>query len=123
MWNSNTPLWRQLVQPATDYGWGSLSQGGVTGIGGDGQVLICLWGEAMGEQRDTGSWRFPNCAVALRVSRVKSLRQTAESTKKLNFNVAGTTYKFTLYKKELLLQQKMVVPYIFDLIYKCEKML
>ena len=78
VWESNAPLWRQLVEPAADDGRGSLGQGGVAGVGGDDQVLVGLWGEAVGGQGQVadGGWRFSHRAVTLRVSGVKSLRQT-----------------------------------------------
>lgn len=71
-------MWRQLVQPATDDGRSSLSQGGVAGVGGDGQVLIWLWVEGVNGQGEAaqGGRSFSHGAVTLRVSGLKSLRQT-----------------------------------------------
>lgn len=75
---TNAPLRRQLVQPAANDGRGSLGQGGVTGVGGDGKVLVGLAGEGVVGQRKAaeGGWSFSHSAVTWRVPGVKRLRKT-----------------------------------------------
>lgn len=70
-------MWRQLVQPAGENRRGSLGEGGVAGVGGDGQVFVSV-GEGGGRQGEAagGERSFTYSAVTLRVSGVKCLRQT-----------------------------------------------
>lgn len=77
MSKSYAPLRRQLVQPAADDGRGSLVQGGVAGVGRDGQVVVCLGEEGVGGQRGAaGRGRsFTDGAVTLSVYGMKRLRE------------------------------------------------
>lgn len=71
-YKSNAPLWRQLVQAAADDGRGSLCQGGVAGVGRDGEVVVRLGGEGGAAERGRS---LAHGAVTRRVSGEKRLRQ------------------------------------------------